>query len=91
MARLLAFLTLFAVCACEQQSPYAYSQYSPYEQTYPYQQSSGWQRNRPPPASSYAGGQRQQGPAGAPQAQLWNYPDGTSKWGVYDPNTGTMK
>jgi len=92
MARLLAFLILVAaVSACDQQSPYSYSPYSSYGQAYPYQQNAGWQRNRPPANAPYAGGQRQQGTAGAPQPQLWNFPDGTSKWGVYDPNTGTMK
>ena len=91
MTRSLAVLTLFAVCACDQQP--AYQQYpyqqSPY-QSYPYQQnSSGWQR-RPPASAPYVGGQ---GPATASggQMQRWSYPDGSVKWGVYDPNTGTMK
>jgi len=94
MTRVLAFLTLFALCACDQQ--YGYQQYpyqqSPYNQ-YPYQQSSGWQRNTPQAYSPYTGGQRQQAPAytSGQQPQRWSYPDGTVRWGTYDPNTGTMR
>jgi hypothetical protein len=93
MARLFAVLTLLAVCACDQQSAYSpYAPYAPYQQnSYPYQETSGWQRNRPQ-ASPYAGGSRQQqSPTTSPQAQRWSYPDGSVRWGVYDPNTGTMK
>jgi outer membrane lipoprotein-sorting protein len=95
MARLFAFLALLAVCACDQQSPYAPYQQSPYSsyQQYPYapyqQNSSGWQRNEPQATSPYAGDARQQTP-GSPQVQRWSYPDGTVRYGVYDPNTGTM-
>ena len=91
MARVIALLALFAVCACDQQSPYSpYSPYAPYDQnSYPYQQTSGWQGSRPQ-ASPYYGGARQQAP-GSPELQRWSYPDGTVRYGVYDPNTGTMK
>ena len=91
MARLLAFLTLFAACACDQQS--AYSPYSPYAPYSPYyqQQTSGWQSDGRQPA--YVGGQRQQTRANqsASQPRQWQYPDGTVRWGTYDPNTGIMK
>jgi len=95
MVRPLALLALFAVAACDQ-SPYA--PYSPYQQTsYPYNQgsygqgyygqgyygqgSSGTYRN-------YGSGQQ-----GAPATgvQRWSYPDGSVRYGVYDPNTGIMK
>jgi hypothetical protein len=99
MVRLLAFLTLFALSACEQQSPYAsYPQYpnGPYQQnSYPYQyqeNSSGWQRNRSANSSSYGGGPQQQSPGNASsQPQRWVYPDGSVRYGTYDPNTGMMK
>ena len=91
MVRLLALLTLFAVCACDQQSPY--SSYYPYQQnSYPYDQGTYGQGSYGGYRSPYAGGPRQQGPAaGTGQVQRWSYPDGSVRYGVYDPNTGTMR
>jgi len=94
MVRPLAFLALFAVAACDQQTSYPYGQgygqgyYNQgYGQSYYGQNSSGTYRNRSYAGSPYGG---QQG-APATGVQRWSYPDGSVRYGVYDPNTGIMK
>ena len=79
MAGILAFLILFAASACAQQGP-------------PPRTPSGVHRTTPQ-APLAAGASRQQAPAASPVPQMleWQYPDATTKWGIYDPNTGIMK